>query len=216
MSALRAEPYLATSASASRRYSPGLRGAVLECQGGALLAAAETRAQGDAQTRCVSYRSTDKGLAWAGEATIAGDGSAEPALACLPDGRVLALLCDLESGGLLQAWSSDAGQTWVGPVRSGSTGGAPSLCLAAGGVLVCSYTQEGPRLMFSVAPDAKRWTDRVRPVSVAMSPGRGRTSLAEIEPGKLLLAYDDLGSAAGQGRGTGAVMGCEVSVRRAR
>lgn len=215
LSALRVQPYAANGSTSSRRYSAGLRGNVVQCANGSLLAAAETRGEGDGQTRCVSYRSTDGGMSWTGEATIAGDGSAEPALAGLADGRIVAMADDLAAGALVLAWSTDGGQSWIGPVRCGAPGAAPSCCLASGGVLACSYTQDGPRLMFSVAPDAKRWTDRIRPVAADAGAGRGYTSIAEVAPGRLLLVYDAVSRADDHSGRTAAVMGCEVSVRRA-
>jgi hypothetical protein len=187
-------PYRSTSAQWSADITHALWGNVIERPDGTLLAAAHTLYQGDTKIRTVVYQSTNGGVTWGSETTVAYDpnmgseGFTEPVLSFTSNGDVL---CVMRTDGytpLMQARSTDGGKTWSAPADTGALGVDPSLCLLSNGILACSYGRPGDAIMFSADGVGNQWTDRVQLHDDTST--TGYTGIAEVAPGKLLYVYD--------------------------
>ncbi len=172
----------------SGRTCSVFHGRVLQHVDGAMLAVLQTRYEGDANGRSVCLHSTNRGKRWHTETTIAGDGFVDPALSYCADRSLVCMMRAVRGDQLVQAWSTDGGKTWMEPIRTGSGGVAPDLCLMQSGVLACVYTRNGVRVKFSINGSSRRWTDRIE---LAAGPQRSviYATLCEVEPGRLLVVY---------------------------
>jgi len=153
------------------------------------------------QQRLVLIRSTDEGRSWEEDATIATlqpsdtsstwmgkDGPNEAALVRLSKDRLLCLFRTGSNDYMGEAWSADNGKTWTVPVSSGFKGVAPHLRLLSDGLLASTYGRPGPVTIMLSADEGKTWTN-VTPIFDGMS--THYTDLIEVEPGKLLVVYDN-------------------------
>jgi len=163
--------------------------------------------------RCVLLRSGDGGAAWAYASTIAADatigeeGFCEPVMVRLAQGAHAGrLLCLLRTGNrvspLYQTHSDDEGATWAPPRPLPLRGVDPDLIEMSDGVLACSYGYRP--LATRIPPDHGNYvafsTDQgetwghVTHLPIEPHAGTDRstcyTGLREVEPGKLLVAFD--------------------------
>jgi hypothetical protein len=147
--------------------------------------------------RTILVESVDKGKTWNYVSEIAveydwgKDGMCEPVLQEVSDGS---LLCILRRGGghqLAQARSLDRGKTWQPFELLPGHGVDPDLCLMSNGVLACTFGRRGLHIMFSEEGTGHSWGYKTEIGSWRSS---CYMSIAEIEPGKLLLVYDKVDS----------------------
>lgn len=100
--------------------------------------------------RSYVLRSTDEGRTWHEWGTIAYDplgnvDFAEPALTCLPDGRLVAMIREERKKECLWiATSDDEGETWTLPKRTGIWGFPADLLPLKSGKLLCTYGYRRP------------------------------------------------------------------------
>jgi hypothetical protein len=195
MDAAAVAPYVSTSAQWSDDVTHALWGNVIERPDETLLTAAHTLGyQGDEKIRTICYRSTDGGMTWGSESTVAYDpnmpseGFTEPVLSFTSNGDVLCVMRTEGYSPLMQARSTDGGITWSSPTDTGSLGVDSDLCLMSNGILACSYGRPGDCIMFSPDGSGTQWTDRVQLHDNTST--TGYTAIAEVAPGKLLYVYD--------------------------
>lgn len=166
-----------------------------EREDGRLLAIAHAGYEGDPKLRVIVLESADKGLSWEVLSTVAydpeieGEGFCEPVMDELPNGD---LLCAMRTGGglpLMQARSSDGGRTWGDPVATGVTGVDPDIAVMESGVAVLSYGRPGIWIAFSPDGTGRKWVNRI-PIDYEGS-SWSYTGVREVEPGKLLMVWDE-------------------------
>ncbi|MGB9620259.1 MAG: sialidase family protein [Armatimonadota bacterium] len=118
---------------------------ILQLADGTLLMPIYARQEGDVKDRAAVVFSKDDGKTWSGPTTIACDESGkidfqEPAIAVLPDGRIL---CSLRTTGAgfhaYQCESTDGGKTWTKPVDTLLHGHAATLLYHSSGVIFQAY-----------------------------------------------------------------------------
>jgi hypothetical protein len=160
--------------------------------------------------RTLVVRSTDRGRTWDYWATVAYDPEVglesfcEADLLVLPDGEVLCFMRTGGSGGLhtplYLARSSDDGKTWSKPEPIADRGVWPSACRMESGVVVVTYGRPDNWLAFSL-DDGRTWQGHF---CFYQGPTTSYNSLAEVEPGRLIVVYDraSLGPDGNQERGT--------------
>ncbi len=148
-------------------------------------------------SRTYTCESTDGGKTWSYLTTIGYDylgseGYNEGVMAALPDGRLIAMLRTgsmkdprCQDNPIMQTYSCDGGRTWSEPVRSSATGAFPDLVVLSDGTLAASYGRPGACILFS-ADLGKTWTDHT---VVDTTPYSGYTSVCELAPGKILMAF---------------------------
>ena len=218
------ERYKKTSAQWSPYCGGNFSGSVIELEDGTLLADGCALFKGYPKDyykhiRVVLYRSTDKGMTWQYLSTVAydpsnGHGFHEPVTARCADGSLLCVMRTQGHKPLMQTRSRDNGKTWETPKPTGALGVLPRLCLMSNGVLACSYGRPGNRITFSTDGTGETWADRLKLYEYNTG-STGYTAIAEVEPGKLLLAYDrhdafpELG-----GRKTTVIQGVTITVRK--
>jgi len=163
--------------------------------------------------RCVLLRSSDQGYNWRYGTTIAADpsigqeGFDEPVMIRLTQGTHEGrLLCLMRTGNrvdpIYQSHSDDAGATWSAPQPTPLCGVDPDLIEMADGTLACSYgyrlltdppaPEHGNYVAFST-DQGETWGQLTHlPIEPHAGANRSTcyTSLREVEPGKLLVAFD--------------------------
>ncbi len=123
----------------------GTSDSVLALPDGDLLMGVYGADPGSSVCRAYTVRSTDRGDSWGQPARIARHSQIsfeEPALARLPDGRLLAMLRARVAGSyqyLFQATSDDEGHSWRDLQPTPMWGHPAHLLLLADGRLLCSY-----------------------------------------------------------------------------
>jgi len=169
-----------------------------------LLASAYGNVAGE-RYRSYVIKSGDGGRTWAYLSTLADDGKGEvltgregpcePGWAITADGS---LLCFMRTGGdLWQARSKDAGKTWENlPPLTGHVGSCPRLFMMSNGVLVAFFgsyhrqLQDNPKITLLVDYDGagEKWDGEF---VLYRGESSGYTSMVEVEPGLLMLFYDE-------------------------
>ena len=174
---------------------------------GAVLVSAYTRFKGDPRDRVVFYKTDDgfKSLYYYSTAVCdpgneSPHGINESVMEYSQDNK---LVCVSRTNGYLPmvyTISSNEGATWGDYEDIGSDGVDPDMVRMSNGLLACSYGRPGVFVMFS--EDGKYWNNRTciynHPYELFGLSYRekwdhehtcGYTSLREVSPGKLLLAY---------------------------
>jgi hypothetical protein len=187
------------------------RGAVLP--DGSLVTVGYTRWTGKYNRRSIGYvtlafRSTDGGRTFHTAAIVAmqddapwgNDGPCEPSIALMPDGDLLCLMRtgDTRTQGkydfglpLLSARSSDGGQTWK--LKKLSVPGVmPKLLVMQDGTVVMATGRPGNILLFS-KNSGRSWPREIQ-LTRANILTSGYVDILEVEPGRLLVTYDQYNS----------------------
>ncbi len=152
-------------------------------------------------SRTYTCESHDGGKTWAylstiGYGQIGSEGYNEGAMQALPDGRLFAVLRTgsmrdkrCQDNPIMQSYSDDGGRRWTTPTRTGVMGAFPHLIVLSDGMLAASYGRPGACIMFS-HDLGTTWTDHT---VVDTTPYSGYTSIAEIKPGEILMAFGTKG-----------------------
>jgi hypothetical protein len=165
---------------------------------------------GETKYHCGLLRSADRGDTWERFSEIASDpnapdeGYCEPVMVRLGNGDLLAMMRTGSASPMFQARSTDGGRTWSAPEQVMDHGVCPDLCLMESGVLVCSYGRPNVSIMFSYDGTGTKWEDAqvlygarggrtADPDWARWSYGSSYTTLLELEPGLLMLFYDQSG-----------------------
>ena len=183
-----------------------LEGKCFQHKNADLMCTLDGRFQGDAKSRSMLIRSTNKGTSWSYVSTVARDPEidfVEPAITSLPNGDLLCMIRTGSGKPMYQTRSMDGGQTWTQPVSTGVNGVRPMLVVMSNGVVACSYGRVsstlssrdrwtnpslGDQIMFSL-DSGETWTE---PTIIYDGPSTGYTSIVEVKPGKLLYVYYSL------------------------
>jgi len=110
-------------------------------------------------------------------------------MAELPNGD---LLCVMRTGSgkpLMQSRSSDGGRTWSKPTPTGVLGVDPDLTVMKNGVAVLTYGRPGIWIAFSPDGTGRKWVNRIH-IDYEGSTW-SYTGVREVEPGKLLMVWDE-------------------------
>jgi hypothetical protein len=177
-----------------------LEGNVVQLANGDLLRIANFALSDDEMHRVCLLKSTDRGASWSYMSTVADPTTEsrnfnESALLRLPDGSFLSMMRTMSGEPMYQSKSTDGGLTWSKPVSAGVNGVRPHMELMSNGVIACSYGRLsyppslGDQVMFSL-DGGESWMDHT---TIYHGPSTGYTSMVEVRPGELLLAYDVLG-----------------------
>jgi hypothetical protein len=183
-------------------YEANPQGTIIGGPGGELLATFYYMTQRDSRRRrLVLIRSTDQGRNWEEYGVIAAiepkeepwswmgkEGPNEASLVRLPSGRLYCVFRTGEGGYLGEAWSADDGRTWTQPVSTGLIGVAPHLRLMQDGLLAFSTGRPGPVVVMFSSDEGKTWTNVT---TVFTGQSTHYSDLIEVEPGKLLIVYDN-------------------------
>ncbi|MFH1007220.1 MAG: sialidase family protein [Candidatus Latescibacterota bacterium] len=176
------------------------------------------------QYRVWSCISRDRGVTWQYLSTVASsdtfevpamaEGFNESALACTGEDS---LVCVMRTGGNPHQWPScffplyasrsrDGGLSWDQPRRVAPHGVKPMLLRMSNGVLVCKSGRPGTFLVFS-ADGGDTWSQPhvIDDYDADWVPGIhcscGYGSIGEIEPGVLIVLYDEYDNEGSQGGG---------------
>ena len=154
------------------------------------------------QRRLVLIRSTDHGQSWNECGIIAAvqpheapwpwmgnEGPNEAALVRLPSGRLYCLFRTGNGGYLGSVWSEDDGRTWTQPDSTGLKGVAPHLRLLHNGLLASTTGRPGPVVIRFSSDEGKTWSNAT---SIFEGKSTCYSDLIEVEPGKLLVVYDNI------------------------
>ena len=191
------------------------RGAIVEMKDGSLLlplSGQQRDSYKDIQRPFAAFllRSIDQGKSWTYHATIAEDQSGsrdydEPALAALPNGR---LVCALRShvsprkdppgGYLYMTVSEDGGSTWGKPAKTSMWGHPAHLLALRDGRVLCTYgyrMHPDPGVRACVSEDGIHWKPqdifavKTMPELDSDHLHIGCPSSVELEDGRILTAY---------------------------
>lgn len=191
------------------------RGAIVELADGSLLlplAGQRSDSYRDIQQPLASFvlRSLDRGNTWKFHATVAEDVNGtrdfdEPAMAALPNGRLLCMLRshvsprrDPPGGYLYVTQSEDGGATWAKPRKTSMWGHPAHLLALRDGRVLCTYgyrMHPGPGVRACVSRDGVAWNPQdiftVHEVAGLDSDHLqiGCPSSVEFEDGRILTAY---------------------------
>jgi sialidase-1 len=127
----------------------GVSDSVLELRDGTLLMPIYVWTDGETTDACRAHviRSRDGGATWGEPSLIAADPTRkisfeEPALAIMPDGRLLAMLrapVERQASYLYRAFSADGGRTWTDLERTSMWGHPAHVLTLSDGRLLCTY-----------------------------------------------------------------------------
>jgi S-formylglutathione hydrolase FrmB len=152
-------------------------------------------------SRTYTCESKDGGTTWDYLSTIGYDhigseGYNEGVMETLPDGRLIAVLRTgsmsdpkCQDNPIMVSTSDDGGATWSKPRRTGAHGAFPDLAVLSDGTLALSYGRPGANIAFS-RDHGLTWSDHT---SVDPTPYSGYTSITEIGPGEILMAFGTKG-----------------------
>jgi hypothetical protein len=159
--------------------------------------------------RDVLIASHDEGKTWAQRSVVAAveaednpwpwmgqEGPNESALVRLADDRLLTVF-RTGNGNIGETWSSDDGKTWTPPIAAPFKGVAPRVRRLSNGMLALITGRPDPvELILSVDGNGKEWTS---PITIAENHPQQQaggsthyTDFIEVEPGKLLVVYDNV------------------------
>ena len=148
-------------------------------------------------SRTYTCESSDGGQTWRYLSTIGYDqigseGYNEGAMERLPDGCLIAALRtgnmrdrNCQDNPIMISMSNDGGATWSEPRRTGMHGAFPDLAVLSDGMIALSYGRPGANVAFS-GDGGVTWTDTT---SVDPTPYSGYTSICEVGPGEILMAF---------------------------
>jgi hypothetical protein len=186
-------------------YGP-LFSQIIQASDGSRLGIMWGRIKGQRKQVILLARSTDLGRTWQYVSTVAQDeqdrtpqwpgefnGYAEPALAQLPDGGLLAVIRAQASHlppdfkPLYACWSADNGQTWTEPTvtEPALLNISPKLAVLDNGVVACLYGRPGFHVAFSV-DNGHTWPQRVSFTHLTEPMHTGQNSMAKIGPNQLV------------------------------
>ena len=152
-------------------------------------------------SRTYTCESDDGGRTWRYLSTIGYDhigseGYNEGAMETLPDGRLIAVMrtgnmrdANCQDNPIMVSVSNDGGATWSAPRRTGAHGAFPDLAVLSDGNLALSYGRPGANIVFS-RDHGTTWSDHT---SVDPTPYSGYTSICEVGPGEILMAFGTKG-----------------------
>ena len=175
---------------------------ILELSNGKLISATHLCFKDEEKSRVVVVISEDKGRHWEYLSTVVYDpdidseGFPEPALVQLPSGD---LLCVMRTEGfhpMMQSFSSDLAKSWSAPVKTGTDGVWPDLCLMQSGIVACSYGRPGCNIMFSLDGTGREWSHHtviIPPFEEEGTWSHCYNAIREIRPGELLYVYNIAG-----------------------
>lgn len=171
--------------------------AVLELPGGRLLVPVYGNLPGEGR-RALAAISGDKGnwhLSTMAFDPLQNMDFVEPALALLPDGKIICMLrVEKTEQYLWQTYSTDGGETWSTPKRTPIWGFPPQLLVLHDGRILCSYGYRRPPygVRACLSEDGgKRW-DLQNEIIIrndGIHHDLGYPSSVELEPGKIFTAY---------------------------
>jgi len=179
-------------------------GPIIEALNGDLMAPIYYVAERDRSFyRLALIRSKDGGKSWSEYSTIAAvepgeqpwpgmgpEGPCETGLVRLADKRLYAIFRTGGNAFIGNAWSSDDGKTWTKPVSIPYRGVALEVRRLSNGALACTTGRPGPvAVMFSMDGTGQTWT-HITPIYTGQS--THYTDFIEVEPGKLLVVYDNV------------------------
>jgi hypothetical protein len=124
-------------------------GQMLEKDDGTLLLPIAVRSEGR-KASAIIILSKDNGETWTEKRILAGDPEnridfLDPALAVLPDGKLLAMMgSENAAPALFSVFSIDGGKTWSVPSPSGIQGTSPKLFVTSEGILICVFRDKWP------------------------------------------------------------------------
>ncbi|MAE60751.1 MAG: hypothetical protein CMJ49_05270 [Planctomycetaceae bacterium] len=174
---------------------------IIELDDGRTLLTGSGAFRGDTVDRVILFETADRGASWSYLSSIT-DPSPEPKDFCepsflrLPDGGILCVMRTTTSTTntpMYQCKSNDDGRTWSTLTAMSVTGVAPQLRLMSHGVIALSHGRVinppslGNQIIFSL-DDGESWSD---PTVIYHGASTGYTSMVEINPGRLLVAYDE-------------------------
>jgi len=148
-------------------------------------------------SRTYVCESVDRGATWKYVTTIGYDhlgseGYNEGSMKALPNGDLVAVMRTgsmrdrkCQDNPIMVATSTDGGQTWTEPWRTGVNGAFPDLCVLSDDALAVSYGRPGASIMFST-DRGRTWTDHT---IVDATPYSGYTTLCEIGPREILMLF---------------------------
>lgn len=191
-----------TRVSSAPLLRAGTSDAILELPDGTLLMGIYGADYGSRVCRAYAVRSTDGGYTWGQSALIARDLNGaisfeEPALARLPNGRVIALLRSGEPGNyqyLHQSFSADDGYTWSAPQPTPMWGHPAHVLLLRDGRLLCSYGYRRPPygVRACLSEDGGHTWDIAREIVLRDDGGSrdvGYPCTAQLDDGTLVTVY---------------------------
>ena len=139
----------------------------------------------------------DKPWPWMGD-----EGPNEAALVRLADGRLLTVFRtggskNMTQGYMGETWSSDDGKSWTPPIAAPFKGVAPRMRRLSNGMLALTTGRPDPvAVRFSMDGNGTEWTT---PTTIAENHSGQQaggsthyTDFIELEPGKLLVVYDNV------------------------
>ena len=152
-------------------------------------------------SRTYVCESSDAGKTWRyvttiGYAHLGSEGYNEGSMKALPNGHLLTVLRTgsmrdrgCQDNPVMQSVSTDWGRTWSRPKRTGAAGAFPELLVLSDGTLAASYGRPGACIMFST-DRGRTWADHT---VVDTTPYSGYTTLCEMAPGEILMAFGTRG-----------------------
>jgi len=123
---------------------------------------------------------------------IGSEGYNEGSVQQMPNGDLIAAMRTgnmrdqkCQDNPIMISRSSDGGKTWTEPWRSGLHGAYPDLVVLSDGRMALSYGRPGAAIAFS-ADEGRTWADQT---IVDTTPYSGYTTIVELDPGVILMAY---------------------------
>jgi len=155
------------------------------------------------------FRSAGRGETWELLSTVKTDHDlSETAAAQLQDGRLV--MASRPQGDL--AWSSDSGHTWTKPVTFGMRMAAPSLYVLRDGTLVCLFSSQGLRVIFS-RDGGQTWIAPSLTQGFLVDRAYGYGKAMELADGSLYVAYLSTGGHRTRDAQTNSIWSIRVRVR---
>jgi len=148
-------------------------------------------------SRAYACISQDGGMTWKflsniGYDEIGSEGYNEGSVQQMPNGDLIAAMRTgnmrdqkCQDNPIMISRSSDGGKTWTEPWRSGLHGAYPDLVVLSDGRMALSYGRPGAAIAFS-ADEGRTWADQT---IVDTTPYSGYTTIVELDPGVILMAY---------------------------
>jgi hypothetical protein len=168
----------------------GCSSPIVELSDGTLLWPVYREYQDPLRNWSAVIRSTDGGTTWSDPAWVdeTNDDNDEPALAELPDGRILCVMRTNRGDSMWWSISEDRGRTWTPSAKTGFRGQAPYLLRTSGGVLLLGHRGPGTSLHYSL-DDGATWSGNMQlDTCIGAYP-----SMVELRDGTVLIVYYEEG-----------------------